>query len=248
MSVYAHELQSSYNMRHDKELIAKIIDERTAILEDGTRLRVTPEGQKTVADLLAVDNIIETSYGRENYSNHPQWGKARQHKVISLSKHEYYGLSTYSIIIVDPEIEPNQYGEYRESDEGYINEMVAQDNRILMLFESNKDEIFVVKKHSLAGQQSLFGGSARKYPLRPIETRPAIIKVRKVDKKDKGFTVDYDCRGCEGSCGGGYYEADLAKIDKAIESDKARLNSCHTLKEKRRVLKIQMVDERCKKL
>ena len=125
---------------------AEILDDRAARVlcescpSGWSRLRRTPSGQKTVDQLLFIGDIIETSYSTGG-------------KVINISRHGYYGLSAYSIVYVDVDAPANKDGSYRENHYRYINELVAQDDRILMLFEANKDEVFI--KGKAAGQQTL---------------------------------------------------------------------------------------------
>lgn len=51
-------------------------------------------------------------------------------------------LSHFTIVYVLPGRAKN----YRDTDRHWINECVAVDDRILMLFESNEDEVFVVDR------------------------------------------------------------------------------------------------------
>lgn len=103
-------------------------------------LRRTPPGQKTVDQLLFVGDIIDTNYSTGG-------------KVIYIARHEYYGLFAYSLIYVDVDAPANKDGNYRENHQCYINELVAQDDRILKLFKANEDEVFI--KGKAAGQQTL---------------------------------------------------------------------------------------------
>jgi len=125
-----------------------LLDEQTARIpcsscESGwSRLRRTPPDQKTVEELLFIGDLIETNYSTGG-------------KVISISKHEYYGnLFAYSITYVDVDAPANKDGSYRENHHRYINELVAQNNRILKLYEANTDEVFIIGK--AAGQMDLF--------------------------------------------------------------------------------------------
>jgi len=128
----------------DESRGAEILDDRTARIscesEPSCLLRRTPPGQKTTDQLLFVGDIIETNYSPGG-------------KVIDVSRHEYYGLSAYSIVYVDVDAPANKDGSYRENHYRYINELVAQDGRILKLFNANEDEVFV--KGRAAGQQTL---------------------------------------------------------------------------------------------
>jgi len=114
--------------------IAELIDDRTARVTcnpDWCYLRRTPPGQKTVGELVFKGDTVTTSYGRD-----------RLYSVLSVSEHEYYGLKAWSLVLSD--------GSYSNA---YINELVAQDNRLLKLFVANTDETFV---GAPKGQTGLF--------------------------------------------------------------------------------------------
>lgn len=117
---------------NEKKLHATLLDERTARLPDGTRLRVTPKGQKTVEELVFQGDEIKSNYG-----SHGQ--------VIEVKRYLVYGLPTYTIIYVPLDAQPNKDGSYRDTVLRWINECVAQDGKILKLFEGNSDEVQVVK-------------------------------------------------------------------------------------------------------
>jgi hypothetical protein len=51
-------------------------------------------------------------------------------------------LSHFTIVYVPPD----RATKYRDSDHHWINECVAVGDRILMLFEANRDEVFVVDR------------------------------------------------------------------------------------------------------
>ena len=121
------------DFEEQEKLVARAIDQRTVELPDGTRLRTTPAGQKTVELLVDEGDIIKTTYETGG-------------KVISVYKYTVYGLPVYSITYVDVDATPFLDGHYRENDHRWINECVAQDDRILQLFEANKDEILIVQK------------------------------------------------------------------------------------------------------
>lgn len=129
-SSFSRYLATGFDEEHE---VANRISERIAVLDDGTRLRVTPSNQKNVDELVLVGDIIETNYSTGG-------------KVITVSKHLYYGLPAHTVTFVDIDATPNKDGSYRENLLRWINELVAQDNRILKLFEANNDEVFVVKK------------------------------------------------------------------------------------------------------
>lgn len=51
-------------------------------------------------------------------------------------------LSHFTIVYVPPE----HAAKYRDTDRHWINECVAVGDRILMLFEANEDEVFVIDR------------------------------------------------------------------------------------------------------
>jgi len=120
------------------EELAVKLDDRTAVLySDGYLLRLTPPGQPTVEQLVRVGDIIRINYG--NGICYVEKGK-----VVGVGRYEAYGLLVYSINYVYPDEKPMKNGRYRRLKS--MNELVAQDGRILGLFYNNKAEVFVVKK------------------------------------------------------------------------------------------------------
>ena len=99
---------------------------------DAGRYRQTPAGQPTVADLVKPGTSIATSYGTGGI-------------VISVEGHEYFrGVDgqirkTWTVTFVPERKWPSR----RETDHCWINECVAVDGRILMLFENNDDEVLI---------------------------------------------------------------------------------------------------------
>jgi hypothetical protein len=96
--------------------------------------RRTPPGSPTVADLVRPGDAVSTSYGTGGV-------------VIEVKGYFYTAptretLSHFTIIYVPPE----RMEIYRETDRYWINECVAVGNRILMLFEANADEVFIVDR------------------------------------------------------------------------------------------------------
>lgn len=122
-----------------KKRIAEIIDDRTAQIE-GSRLRRTPPGQPTVDELVFLGDIIETNYSTGG-------------RVTQISRYGTYELPVFSLIYVDLDAKPLKKGGYRENDYRWINELVAQDGRILKLFEANTDEVLLTGKTE--GQSNL---------------------------------------------------------------------------------------------
>lgn len=132
-SAYSHMMKTG-DFDEQEKLVAKRVDQRIAELPDGTRLRITPEGQKTVDQLVSDGDIIRTSYGTGG-------------KVVDVGRFSVYELPWYSITYVEPDAVRNLQGNYPKTAFCWINECVAQDGRIRMLFESNVDEVVIVKKH-----------------------------------------------------------------------------------------------------
>ena len=129
--------QLSKNIQEEEFAVKKTLS--IAELDDGTKLRITPEGQKKVDELIRGGDTIKTNYGDA------------LGVVISVARYEVYGLTTFSIVYVPKE----KINKYRKSDHHYINELVSQDNKVLKLFETNKDEIFLIEKKGIY-QNSLF--------------------------------------------------------------------------------------------
>jgi len=123
---------SSKNVQEGE--LAKKKTSSIAELDDGTKLRITPDGQKKVDELIKVGDTIKTNYGDD-----------RLGVVISVTPHEVYGLTTFSIVYVPKE----KINKYQTTDHHYINELVSQDNKILKLFVANIDEVFLVEKKGI---------------------------------------------------------------------------------------------------
>lgn len=99
---------------------------------DRCRYRRTPPGSPTVADLVRPTDTVSTSYGTGGV-------------VIEVKEYLYAAptretLSHFTIVYVPPD----RVKKYRDADLHWINECVAVGARILMLFEANSDEVFVV--------------------------------------------------------------------------------------------------------
>jgi hypothetical protein len=109
---------------------------------DRRQYRRTPPGSPTVADLVRPGDTVSTSYSTGGV-------------VVEVKEYFYAAptgetLSHFTIVYVPPD----RAAKYRDTDRHWINECVAVENRILMLFEANTDEVFVVDR------------------ARPAETRP----------------------------------------------------------------------------
>jgi hypothetical protein len=109
---------------------------------DRCRYRRTLAGAPTVADLVRPGDTIATSYNTGGV-------------VIEVKEYFYSAptgetLSHFTIVYVSPDRASN----YRDSDWHWINECVAIGNRILMLFEANPDEVFLVGRSQPPDAQS----------------------------------------------------------------------------------------------
>lgn len=103
-------------------------------VRDRRRYRRTPPGAPTVADLVRPGDMVSTSYSTGGV-------------VIEVREYFYAAptgerLSHFTIVYVPPD----RAAKYRDSDRHWINECVAVGERILMLFEANTDEVFVVDR------------------------------------------------------------------------------------------------------
>jgi hypothetical protein len=101
---------------------------------DRRRYRRTPPGAPMVADLVRPGDTVATSYSTGGV-------------VIAVKEYCYAAptgetLSHFTIVYVPPD----RVTKVRDSDRHRINECVAVDDRVLMLFEANTDEVFVVDR------------------------------------------------------------------------------------------------------
>lgn len=101
---------------------------------DRRRYRRTPPGSPTVADLVQPGDTLATSYNTGGI-------------VIEVKEYFYAAptaetLSHFTIVYVPRD----RAAKYRDVDRHWINECVAIGDRILMLFEANTDEVFVVDR------------------------------------------------------------------------------------------------------
>lgn len=101
---------------------------------DRCRYRRTPPGSPTVAALVVPGDTVTTSYGTGGV-------------VVELKEYFYVAptgetLSHFTMVYVPSDRAEN----YRDTDRHWINECVAVSDRILMLFEANEDEVFVVDR------------------------------------------------------------------------------------------------------
>lgn len=101
---------------------------------DRRQYRRTPPGSPTVADLVRPGDTVSTSYSTGGV-------------VIEVKEYFYAAptgetMSHFTIVYVPPD----RAAKYRDCDHHWINECVAVGDRILMLFEANTDEVFVVDR------------------------------------------------------------------------------------------------------
>ena len=109
---------------------------------DRRRYRRTPPGSPTVADLVRPGDTVSTSYStggvvievKEYFCTAPT-GETMSHFTIGY-------------------MPPDQAAKFGDCDHHWINECVAVGDRILMLFEANSDEVFVVDRMRPADSQS----------------------------------------------------------------------------------------------
>lgn len=99
---------------------------------DRCQYRRTPPGAPTVAGLVRPGETISTSYNTGGV-------------VIEVKEYFHAAptgetLSHFTIVYVPSD----RASKYRDTDLCWINECVAVGNRILKLFEANKDEVFVL--------------------------------------------------------------------------------------------------------
>lgn len=108
---------------------------------DRHQYRRTPPGAPTVAALVHLGDTVATSYNTGGV-------------VIEVKEYFYVApagesLSHFTVVYVPP----NRATKYSDIDHRWINECVAVDGRILMLFKANTDEVFVVERVRETGAQ-----------------------------------------------------------------------------------------------
>jgi hypothetical protein len=125
-----HRKQSPQTAKHTYEAHSAYTADLDA--PDRRQYRRTPPGEPTVADRVRPGDPVATSYNTGG--------------VVIEVKENFYAaptgeaLSHLTIVYVPPARAAN----YRDADRHWINECVAVDGRILMLFKANTDEVFVV--------------------------------------------------------------------------------------------------------
>jgi hypothetical protein len=134
---------------------ARVLDDgRSALLRDGTRLRVTPAGQPMVDELVRAGDLIVASWLLPKDEEEADEKKAVdeeafEKRVVKVQSHLEYGLRVYDLIYARLDAPRTRTGKLRILDLEIANELVAQDGRILAFFEANEDEVFVKKSRVL---------------------------------------------------------------------------------------------------
>lgn len=124
----------SHHSKKPREFFAHTTAQADLGYPDAGRYRRTPPGTPTVMDLVHPGDTVCTSYGTGGV-------------VIAVNECAFAAptgetFPHFTIVYVPPD----RFGRHRESDLHWINECVAVDGRILMLFENNDDEIVVVER------------------------------------------------------------------------------------------------------
>jgi len=127
------------------------------VLPDGYRWRI--ERTVRVPDLIKPGDIIRTSWSGKS-------GVIKVNRHISCAcpvigyfdklcdgnyridaERKYHReVISWGLIIVGMNVKPNKDGTFRETEYGWINDFVAVGDRILHLFENNKDEVFIIEQ------------------------------------------------------------------------------------------------------
>ena len=101
-----------------------------------TQYRQTPHGQPEVDQLVFPGDTVWTSYGTGPYV------------VKEVKPQECLGMRCFTLVLLD--LGPHGKRRKREAD-GWINEVVAVDGRLLLLFANNEDEIFIARQEFAGG-------------------------------------------------------------------------------------------------
>ena len=112
---------------------ARSIDDRVAVLRDGTRLR------RNVG--MALDDIV--SAGDLVSLKQKSGALVAAGRVVRVQWHREYGLRCYDIVYCKKDALRTKTGKVRVLDLNVLNELVTQDGRIVAFFEANEDEVFV---------------------------------------------------------------------------------------------------------
>jgi hypothetical protein len=155
-----------------------IISPRYSGTRKEVRVRVTPPGQPTVADLVKVGDFV-----RLNKSG-------RRKKVIDVVECELYDLPIWFLYVVDSRAKPQKAGPphwraYRNVKT--IGKLVAQDRRIVSFMMENDKEVFL---------ESRTQASAQVPEERPQTPLPSSEEKSIVDIRDelRDIRVDYEAR------------------------------------------------------
>lgn len=83
------------------------------------------------SEIVKIGNIVETSYDTGPYV------------VEAISEHETYGVKCITLICSLPNAKRRKDGRMMGDPDGWLNEIVAVNGRLLKLFKANKDEVLV---------------------------------------------------------------------------------------------------------
>ena len=84
------------------------------------------------SDLVHVGSVVRTSYSTGPYV------------VEAISEHEDYGVKNISLVCSLPDAGRRKDGKMSGEPDGWLNEIVAVDGRLLKLFKASTDEIIVL--------------------------------------------------------------------------------------------------------
>ena len=82
--------------------------------------------------IIHVGSVVRTSYGTGPYL------------VEAISEHEDYGVKNISLVCSLPDAKRRKDGKMSGEPDGWLNEIVAVDGRLLKLFKGSTDEIIVL--------------------------------------------------------------------------------------------------------
>lgn len=100
--------------------------------------RQTPIGQPEVDALVFPGDTVWTSYGSGPYV------------VKQVAAHECRGMRCFTLVLLDLGADEGRRRKNKREPDGWINDVVAVDGRLLKLFANNQDEVFVART-ALAG-------------------------------------------------------------------------------------------------
>ena len=86
------------------------------------------------SELVHIGTVVRTSYNTGPYV------------VEQINEHIIYGLKTISLVCSLPDAKRRKDGQMMGEPDGWLNEIVAMDGRLLKLFKANEDEVFVERE------------------------------------------------------------------------------------------------------